>query len=217
MRRYRHLRITGLSAVALAVVLAGLVGGGARAAPSPLSPMVDLTPSDTSTDEIAYLATKGTIYVINADGTGRRELLTGSAMDTFNWSPDGQAIAFTAGSWGRAGLAHTEIRITAANGAAVRTLSFSGLTSVFEPTWSPDGAQLAFTGWNRPAHTLSIYVINADGTGSRRLARPPSPMWDANPDWSPDGSWIAFERYNRNGESATNRVRQCIPMEPGFI
>jgi Tol biopolymer transport system component len=52
----------------------------------------------------------------------------------------------------------------------------------YHPAWSPDGRRIAFEG-----STNGIYVVNADGSGQRMLARRGS-----DPAWSPDGRTIAF-------------------------
>ena len=57
--------------------------------------------------------------------------------------------------------------------------------------WSPDGRRIAFT-TNRDGNT-ELYVMNADGSGQRRLTRTPE-RFEGNPAWSPDGSRIAFQR-----------------------
>jgi Tol biopolymer transport system component len=54
----------------------------------------------------------------------------------------------------------------------------------FDPTWSPDGAQIAFR--SERNGESEIWIMNADGSGQRRLARGLSPAW------SPDGSKIAY-------------------------
>jgi Tol biopolymer transport system component len=168
------------------------------------------------TGEIAYLATKGNIYVINADGTGRRQVLSGSSMDTFNWSSDGRLIAFAAGRWGESGeLVQSRIRISRADGTVVRTLPLGVLASALEPTWSPDRKRLAFSGFDARDDTLSIYVVNADGTGLRRLTRHAS-LWDEAPDWSPNGQWIAFERYDATGGSSSMNVMAVHPDGKGL-
>lgn len=59
-----------------------------------------------------------------------------------------------------------------------------------EPAWSPDGRRIAFA--SRRAGTFDIYVMSADGTGTRRLTS--AKDHDKHPTWSPDGSRIAFER-----------------------
>ena len=54
--------------------------------------------------------------------------------------------------------------------------------------WSPDGRQIAFTRTRGPEGVPNqVNVMNADGSGQRRLARS-----GAAPRWSPDGRRIAF-------------------------
>ena len=59
-----------------------------------------------------------------------------------------------------------------------------------EPSWSPDASQIAFS--SRRSGTLDIYVMNADGTGTRRLTS--GKQNDSHPTWSADGTRLAFER-----------------------
>jgi dipeptidyl aminopeptidase/acylaminoacyl peptidase len=54
----------------------------------------------------------------------------------------------------------------------------------FDPTWSPDGTQIAFR-FERNDDP-EIWLMNADGSDRRRLTRGLSPAW------SPDGSKIVY-------------------------
>ncbi|MGH3133885.1 MAG: hypothetical protein ACRDNY_09150 [Gaiellaceae bacterium] len=65
-----------------------------------------------------------------------------------------------------------------------------GLFFQVEPAWSPDGRAIAFSS-NRSG-TFAVYVMNADGTRTRRLTTGRED--DGHPTWSPDGRRIAFER-----------------------
>src|SRR5215211_2922913 len=58
------------------------------------------------------------------------------------------------------------------------------------PSWSPDGRQLVFQSQRQGNTTL--YIINADGTGERRLTRTAYGD-DTHPAWSPDGQTILFD------------------------
>ena len=65
-----------------------------------------------------------------------------------------------------------------------------GLFYQGEPAWSPDGTKIAFA--SRRDGKSHIYVMNADGTGTRRLTS--SAIDDDHPAWSPDAGRIVFSR-----------------------
>jgi TolB protein len=69
------------------------------------------------------------------------------------------------------------------------------LTEGLDPTWSPDGSQIAFH------HHGDIYRIDADGSNRTRLTRDSG--WNQSPAWSPDGQHIAFVS-SRNHEGSEN-------------
>jgi TolB protein len=85
-----------------------------------------------------------------------------------------------------------------ANGKHVRRLTKekgdpstpAGLFFQHDPAWSPDGRSIAFASLREG--TSHIYVMNADGTGTRRVTD--STQDDEHPSWSPDGSSILFAR-----------------------
>ena len=71
-----------------------------------------------------------------------------------------------------------------------------GRPDVQTPVWSPDGRRIAFL--SRRDGNKALYVMNADGSGQRRLTRDASNS--ATPAWSPDGRTIAFESVRERHE-----------------
>jgi Tol biopolymer transport system component len=115
------------------------------------------------------------VYVINADGTGRRRL-THQGKRLFDsefpsWSADGRRIAFQSSGG---------IFVMDANGLGIRQLAKRGLA----PAWSPDGGRIAYLRGN------AIWVLRLGGR-SYRLARRAAYY---APAWSPDGRRIVFVR-----------------------
>ena len=123
------------------------------------------------------------------DGYDRSLVVAGYAPA---WSPDGTKIAFTGyGHEGSSsgGGANYDIYTMNEDGSDLRNLTKSSDdvargASQGPPVWSPDGTMLAFEGDD--GKTDGLYVINADGSGFRWLAR------GLRPEWSPDGSRILF-------------------------
>jgi TolB protein len=65
-----------------------------------------------------------------------------------------------------------------------------GLFFQVQPAWSPDGTSIAFA--SARAGAAHVYVMRADGTGTRRLTS--GGKNDDHPSWSPDGRRIIFSR-----------------------
>ena len=71
----------------------------------------------------------------------------------------------------------------------------AGLEFQIEPSWSPDGTMIAFA--SSREGSSDIYVMNEDGTGTRRLTS--SAENDQDPSWSSDGERIVFDRSVEGG------------------
>jgi Tol biopolymer transport system component len=84
-----------------------------------------------------------------------------------------------------------ELWLMSADGSGQRAL-----TQGAGPVWSPDGRRIAYM-LRGPNHGYHLFVINANGSGRRRLTRPKLDYErDQYQVWSPDGRRIAFERYD---------------------
>ena len=68
------------------------------------------------------------------------------------------------------------------------------------PAWSPVEDKIAF--WSGiETQYGQVWVINADGTGSKQLTETPNHKSSDDPSWSPDGKQILFDT-GRSGRGA---------------
>jgi Tol biopolymer transport system component len=144
------------------------------------------------------------IFVMNADGSGGRQLLDKAAVQPV-WSPDGKQIAFTLYSPGKfykgAGYNYCGIYVMDADSSGTPRKLATGPGCAFSPAWSPDGKKIAYTNGegldaSGGSDTTDVYVVNASGeeggTDQPRALTDSAPGTAGGPSWSPDGTEIAF-------------------------
>jgi Tol biopolymer transport system component len=140
------------------------------------------------------------IFVANADGSGERRITRaplGRIDGEPDWSADGKRIVFQRGPsvdgpW--------TLWTVNADGGGARRLSPARGRCLDEssPSFSPDGAQIAFECHRHTSHgeLFSIVVMDSNG-GNRRVVVPGSKLaGTGRPQFSPDGKRLVFEHQN---------------------
>src|SRR6266566_822235 len=135
------------------------------------------------------------IYLANAeDGHTIRKLVSSTrdphleSMQFINsagaWDADGSRFVFGAVVTGVPALRI----VKGSNGDLIKEIKFPTLGEIFNPTWSPDGKQIAFS--SQVGGVTDLFVYDLDSGELRRLTN--DAYADLEPAWSPDGSLIAF-------------------------
>jgi TolB protein len=111
------------------------------------------------------------IYVTQLDGRAPTRPAQGTEVvhnQNPAFSPDGNRIAFTSNRGGQTGF--YDVWVVNRDGSNLQNLTpGTPRSSEGAPTWSPGGNQIAFT--SDRTGTNHIYVMNADGTGVRRITQ----------------------------------------------
>jgi Tol biopolymer transport system component len=140
------------------------------------------------------------IYVANADGSRRREIVRGSRINfCLNpvWSPDGKKLACTVDC----DLDFMSIFVVNRDGTGRKELTPRNWS--FDPAWRPKSRTILFLSTLRDARgnargAFRLFLMNADGSNRRQIRGnypepDPSRLGEGpGPEWSPDGNEIYF-------------------------
>lgn len=147
-----------------------------------------------------------TLWLVNADGTGRRPVTTPGLqeenVDALSWSPDGTQLAFT--MFNEPGPTQVAVApMSAATGATGGATSQPArvLTSqtggALDPAWSPDGTWLAYAG--HEGQVTELYGLQPDNAEATPTRLTSDGLFARSPVWSPDGQHIAY-LSNKTGD-----------------
>lgn len=151
---------------------------------------------------IAYSTRGGDIWVMNANGSGRRHVTRSGRGVDFDpdFAPDGRRIVFRT-SRGRYAPDRQGIGLEGIFVVNVRTRrerQIQPRTGGLFPAWSPDATKIAFSGLPRGGGPLdTIHLMNPDG---RHLVDLGAPGECAT--WSPDSSKIMYCSHPGDGNWA---------------
>lgn len=131
------------------------------------------------------------------------------------WSPEGDTVIFTRQTM--VGYeAYFDVWSVDKDGKSLINLTseYEGLN--IEPTWHPNGGQIAFV--SDRSSSVDIWIMEADGSDPINLTN--SDHWDTQPIWSPNGEQIAFLSRQQgeiniwimdsNGANKTNLTHNAI-------
>lgn len=119
------------------------------------------------------------IYVVNADGTGLKQLTHNSLEERAPaWSPDGSRILYMCriGPLNAQGVGTFELCAMSADGdedgTAFTRLTWNGVLDA-TPSWSPDGSQIVF---HRNPPPFQLWIVRADTTCANGVCSCPDPF-----------------------------------------
>jgi TolB protein len=149
-----------------------------------------LSPSVAGDGRLVYVTYKGGGPEIwgqrKKDGAHEKLYPTagaGGMVSSPVWSPDGKRLAFVQGD--RRG--NTDIMVMDLATNRVRRLTDGSCINT-EPSWNPNGTQLAFTSDREGGP--QVFLMQDDGSNLRRLTG--EGLYNASPSWSPNGAMVAY-------------------------
>jgi len=179
------------------------------------------SPDGTKIVFSALLADKANseIFVVNADGTGLKQLTYDGADDESpTWSPDGTAIA-----WVTTRSTNAAIFVMNADGLNPRPLITDCQTGCLEPAYNPDGHRMAYV--DDALGVVRVFDLDRESP-TVDVGPTGTPGSTESPTWTKNGNQVVFsssrgiegnfELYiGTPGKTAATDVRRLTVFGPG--
>jgi Tol biopolymer transport system component len=145
--------------------------------------------------------------IMNADGSGRREILKLGAYEADlnypQFSPDGKRLVFeqhnSSAATPKQGHAIVVVNV---DGTGLQRITPWALRAGDSPDWSPDGKLIAFrSNVEADGKQSQIYVVRPDGTGLKQLTHLKGGTTVLSTSFSPDGKWIVLAATGKGGNA----------------
>jgi Tol biopolymer transport system component/DNA-binding winged helix-turn-helix (wHTH) protein len=138
----------------------------------------DVSPDGSSLLVVSENSGQASLWSVQIPAGSLRQLLTGVAVNSAAWSPDGKSVVYS--------TANNDIYVIRSDGTGVRKLADAG-GPASTLSWSPDGSRIRFFKDSR------LWEMSSDGAGPHALLptwQPSSPMCCGH--WTPDAKFFVF-------------------------
>jgi hypothetical protein len=124
------------------------------------------------------------------------------------WDAESRRIAIAVVTSGRPALAIFDVE----SGDRLKEIPIPDADEIFNPTWSPDGASICFSGMARGL--TDLFVVDVASGAVRELTT--DPFADIQPAWSPDGRRIVFatDRFSSDLDALAMGRYQLAFIDP---
>jgi Tol biopolymer transport system component len=172
------------------------IGGRNAVRLTPDSPADDLQPAFSPDGErIAFRSERdgGGVFLMSATGESVTRLT--SLGYSPSWSPDGAEIVVAAGTFtDPTAVFNNATGLSVVNVSSGRSRPLATTIRALQPSWSPDGARIAFWGLRGQSGQKDIWTVAANGSDAAQdgVSVTDDAAFDWSPTWSPDGRYLYF-------------------------
>lgn len=190
-------------------VRAAALGGAAVLVAISLAACGDQGPPESVISFTRYAGNgQGHVFTMRPDGSGIQRVTSSPGVQAHSsMSPDATRVVYS-----QVNPTGSSIEVIDRSGGPPTVLNRGNRWSLV-PSWSPDGARVAFT--SDADGNYEIYTMASDGTDVRQLTFTRPPIQHVGPKYSPDGSQLLYATDKDEVDPANQQDIWVMPSSGG--